>query len=91
MLGMSMRSLKAGDKTASSQSAEAGLELLRQYRLLAEQEDNKGRQHNDRRFGVHQEAEGVDLRLREACAAAGCFQAAILPVGGEGTKPEVEP
>ncbi len=91
MLGMSMRSLKAGDRTASSQSAEAGLELLRQYRLLAEQEDNKGRQHNDRWFDVHQEAEGIDLRLREACAAAGYFQAAILPVSGEGTKPEVEP
>ncbi|SDN20217.1 O-antigen ligase family protein [Paenibacillus jilunlii] len=91
MLDMSLRRLKAGDAQGALQSADAGLELLREYRLLAEQEGSKGLQHNDRQFGAQKEAEGIDLRLREARAAARYFQAAILPVSGEGAKPELEP
>lgn len=91
MLDMSVRKLKAGDELGALQSADAGLELLREYRLLAEQEGSKGRQHNDRRFGAQKEAEGIDLRLREARAAARYLRTVMLPVKGEGTEPEVVP
>ncbi|KWX77842.1 hypothetical protein AMQ84_11425 [Paenibacillus riograndensis] len=91
MLDMSVRKLKDGDELGALQSADAGLELLREYRLLAEQEGSKGLQHNDRRFGAQKEAEGIDLRLKEARAAACYLRTAMLPVSGEGTEPEVEP
>ncbi|WP_020426281.1 O-antigen ligase family protein, partial [Paenibacillus riograndensis] len=91
MLDMSVRKLKDGDELGALQSADAGLELLREYRLLIEQEGSKGLQHNDRRFGAQKEAEGIDLRLTEARAAACYLRTAMLPVSGEGTEPEVEP
>ncbi len=70
MLAMSVRTLRGGDGLSASRSAEAGLELLRQYRLLAQREGSKGMQHNDRRFGNGEEAAGLYLRLSEARSEA---------------------
>ncbi|MNO36904.1 O-Antigen ligase [compost metagenome] len=78
LLDMSVRRLGAGDRKGARQSAEAGLELLRQYRLLADQEASKGMQHNDRQFGAKKEAEDINLRLEKARADACYFQAEIL-------------
>ncbi|MGN7765121.1 O-antigen ligase family protein [Paenibacillus sp. 22594] len=77
MLDMSVRKLREGDWISARQSAEAGLELLRQYRLLGERESGKGIQHNDRRFGNVQEAEGLGLRLRGARSESWHLEAAI--------------
>jgi hypothetical protein len=64
MLGLSQRELMAGDRHSAADSAAAGLELLRQYSLLAAGELGKGPQHNDRRFGIRPEAGGMSLRLK---------------------------
>ncbi|OKP90686.1 O-antigen ligase family protein [Paenibacillus sp. P32E] len=77
MLDMSVRRLREGDWTSARQSAEAGLELLRQYRLLGERESGKGIQHNDRRFGNVQEAEGLGLRLKGVRSEAWHLEMAI--------------
>ncbi|MBW4083775.1 O-antigen ligase family protein [Paenibacillus sp. S150] len=82
MLDMSVRRLRAGDGKGACQSADAGLELLREYRLLAEQEGSKGMQHNDRRFGALQEAEGIYLRLMTAHAEASRSGVEAFPVNG---------
>ncbi|WP_019908409.1 O-antigen ligase family protein [Paenibacillus sp. HW567] len=63
MLRMSVRRMKAGDRKGAFQSAAAGMELLRQYRLLSAYDSSKGREHNDRRFGITKEMEGLDLLL----------------------------
>ena len=70
MLGLSQRELAAGDRHSAADSAAAGLELLRQYSLLAAGELGKGPQHNDRRFGIRPEAGGMSLRLKKVRAVA---------------------
>lgn len=70
MLELSRRALAAEDWQKAADSAAAGLELLREYRLLAVNEADKGQQHNDRGFGLKQEAEGTGLRLRNVLAIA---------------------
>ncbi|OKP96610.1 O-antigen ligase family protein [Paenibacillus sp. P46E] len=77
MLDMSVRRLREGDWISARLSAEAGLELLRQYHLLGEREIGKGIQHNDRRFGNRQEAEGLGLRLRGVRSEAWHLETAI--------------
>ncbi|WP_254075693.1 O-antigen ligase family protein [Paenibacillus tritici] len=64
MLNLGERSFAEGDRHRAADSATAGLELLRQYRLLASQEYSRGQQHNDRSFVIYPQAEAVSLRLR---------------------------
>lgn len=70
MLKMAERGLAEGDRQRSADSAAAGLELLRQYSLLAGKELSIGRQHNDRGFRINKEAEAAYLRLRTLQALA---------------------
>ncbi|MHA6532961.1 O-antigen ligase family protein [Paenibacillus sp. BAC0078] len=70
MLDMSVRRMKAGDWEGAFQSAAAGMELLRQYRLLSANDSSKGREHNDRRFGIAKEIEGLGLQLSRLRAEA---------------------
>ncbi|MNI88677.1 hypothetical protein D3C73_1459980 [compost metagenome] len=70
MLDMSVRRMKAGDREGAFQSAAAGMELLRQYRLLSVYDSSKGREHNDRRFGIAKEIEGLGLQLSRLRAEA---------------------
>ena len=70
MLKMAERNLAEGNRRRAADSAAAGLELLRQYSLLAGREHSAGRRHNDRGFGINEQAEGVYLRLRALQALA---------------------
>lgn len=70
MLKMAERGWAEGDRRRAADSAAAGLELLRQYSLLAGREYSAGRRHNDRGFGINEQAEGVYLRLRALQALA---------------------
>lgn len=70
MLKMAERGLAEGNRQRAADSAAAGLELLRQYSLLAGREHSAGRRHNDRGFGINEQAEGVYLRLRALQALA---------------------
>lgn len=70
MLKMAERGLAEGNRQRAADSAAAGLELLRQYSLLAGREHSLGRRHNDRGFGINEQAEGVYLRLRALQALA---------------------
>ncbi|WP_238653022.1 O-antigen ligase family protein [Paenibacillus piscarius] len=65
MLNLGRRSLAAGDRATAADSAAAGLELLRQYRLLAAKEESRGPQHNDRGFAVLPQADEIYLQLRQ--------------------------
>lgn len=70
MLNMGKRSLAGGDSAAAADSAAGGLELLRQYRLLADREESRGPQHNDRSFAMLPQAEGIGRELRQLQAQA---------------------
>ncbi|MEK3682648.1 O-antigen ligase family protein [Paenibacillus sp. FSL R10-2736] len=70
MLKMAERGWAEGNRQRAADSAAAGLELLRQYSLLAGREHSAGRRHNDRGFGIDEQAEGVYLRLRALQALA---------------------
>lgn len=70
MLKMAERGWAEGNRQRAADSAAAGLELLRQYSLLAGREHSAGRRHNDRGFGINEQAEGVYLRLRALQALA---------------------
>lgn len=70
MLKMAERGWAEGNRQRAADSAAAGLELLRQYSLLAGREHSAGRRHNDRGFGTNEQAEGVYLRLRALQALA---------------------
>ncbi|WP_052422109.1 O-antigen ligase family protein [Paenibacillus sp. FSL P4-0081] len=70
MLKMAERGWAEGNRQRAADSAAAGLELLRQYSLLAGREYSAGRRHNDRGFGINEQAEGVYLRLRALQALA---------------------
>ncbi|MEK4004398.1 O-antigen ligase family protein [Paenibacillus sp. FSL H3-0333] len=63
MLEMGERSLAVGDRRIAADSAAAGLELLRQYNLLAAKEQDRGPQHNDRGFALLLQSEGIYLEL----------------------------
>ncbi|WP_405104380.1 O-antigen ligase family protein [Paenibacillus sp. FSL K6-1217] len=63
MLEMGRRSLAEGDRRIAADSAAAGLELLRQYSLLTTMEQDRGPQHNDRRFTLLPQSEGIYLEL----------------------------
>ncbi|WP_340026664.1 O-antigen ligase family protein [Paenibacillus sp. FSL K6-1096] len=65
MLDQGKRSLAAGDRATAADSAAAGLELLRQYRLLAAREESKGAQHNDRGFAFLPQADEIYRQLRQ--------------------------
>ncbi|QSF44466.1 O-antigen ligase family protein [Paenibacillus tianjinensis] len=69
MLEMGRRNLVKGDRQRAADSASAGLELLRQYRLLAVQERSKGRQHNDRRFEYTESSDKLNMELEQLLAA----------------------
>ena len=64
LLAMGQRKLAVGRIGEAQNTAAAGMELLRQYRLLVEQENRSGGQHNDRQFRVTEEADSLDWRLR---------------------------
>ncbi|ULO08277.1 O-antigen ligase family protein [Paenibacillus sp. 19GGS1-52] len=64
LLAMGQRRLAAGDIGEAKSSAAAGMGLLRQYRLLVEQENRSGGQHNDRHFRVAKEADSLNWQLR---------------------------
>ncbi|CAH1222334.1 hypothetical protein PAECIP111892_05138 [Paenibacillus auburnensis] len=76
MLELGRRNLVKGDQQRAAASASAGLELLRQYRLLAVQERSKGGQHNDRRFEYIEPADMLNMELEELLAAVYAEQAA---------------
>lgn len=65
MLDLGRRSLRAGDTATAADSAAAGLELLRQYRLLAAMEESRGAQHNDRGFAMLPQADEIYRQLRQ--------------------------
>lgn len=69
MLAMGQRNLAKGDRQRAAASASAGLELLRQYHLLADDERSKGPQHNDRGFGFIEETEELDVELKQLLTA----------------------
>ncbi|MNI86166.1 hypothetical protein D3C73_1432310 [compost metagenome] len=77
MLELGRRNLVKGERQSAAASASAGLELLRQYRLLAFQEHSKGRQHNDRRFEFNEAADKLNMELKQLLAAVYAEQAAI--------------
>ncbi|WP_410512347.1 O-antigen ligase family protein [Paenibacillus sp. BR2-3] len=62
MLLLSQRRLAAGDKEGALRSAASGLELLRQYRLLADNAD--GGRYNDRSFHLTEQAVSIGQRLK---------------------------
>ncbi|MFD2880834.1 hypothetical protein ACFTAO_40710 [Paenibacillus rhizoplanae] len=63
MLEMGERSLAEGDRRLAADSAAAGLELLRQYSLLAAKEQERGPQHNDRNFTLFPQSKGIYFHL----------------------------
>lgn len=65
MLNLGRRSLAAGDRATAADNAAAGLELLREYRLLAAKEESRGPQHNDRGFAMLPQADEICRQLRE--------------------------
>lgn len=80
MLELGRRNLLKGDRQSAIAGASAGLELLRQYRLLALQERIKGPQHNDRRFGFVEAAAALDVELKQLLAEVYAGQAAAHEV-----------
>ncbi|WP_198536683.1 O-antigen ligase family protein, partial [Paenibacillus sp. DMB5] len=86
MLQMGRRSLAKGDLQRAAASAVAGQELVRGYRLLAFQEHNKGKEHNDRSFEFSGGTEEVDVELNQLIAAAYNVQS-LQTTGHNPTKP----
>ncbi len=79
ILELGRRNLVRGDRQGAAASASAGLELLRQYRLLAFQERSEGRQHNDRRFEYTESADKLNMELKELLAVV--YQGQTAPRG----------
>ncbi|MRN56961.1 O-antigen ligase family protein [Paenibacillus monticola] len=80
LLAMGQGRLAAGRVGEAQNSAAAGMELLRQYRLLVEQENIRGGRHNDRHFRVTEEADSLDWRLRGLLIAAGDSEGKAKPL-----------
>ncbi|MNO30278.1 O-Antigen ligase [compost metagenome] len=64
MLMMGRKKLAEGNRMEAINCIASGNELLRQYRVLAEYEANKGEQHNDRKFQMTEQADDLSRRLR---------------------------
>jgi hypothetical protein len=76
MLELGRRNFAKGERQSAEVSASAGLELLRQYRLLVDDERSKGPQHNDRGFGFNEDAVKLNIELWQLLAAVNEGQAA---------------
>lgn len=63
MLVMSDQKLQEGDQQEALLCLVSGEALFRQYRILAEYEEHKGGQHNDREFQMTKEADDLGRRL----------------------------
>lgn len=63
MLVMSDQKLQEGDQQEALLCLVSGEALFRQYRILAEYEEQKGGQHNDREFQMTKEADDLGRRL----------------------------
>jgi hypothetical protein len=63
MLIMGRKKLAIGDRIEAIKCVASGSELLRQYRMLAEQEASRGSQHNDRKFHLTEQSDDLSRRL----------------------------
>lgn len=63
MLVMGDQKLREGDQQEALLCLVSGEALFRQYRILAEYEEHKGGQHNDREFQMTKEADDLGRRL----------------------------
>lgn len=63
MLVMGDQKLREGDQQEALLCLVSGEALFRQYRILAEYEEQKGGQHNDREFQMTKEADDLGRRL----------------------------